>query len=113
MKKQEVSWINVLNHHLWTVTITESDHDELCSHQFDSEHLPSHVLPTLRFFDDLDILEAIFFRRNPYLLSFLSHQISWSVQWFCDASGRGLGSSFQGTNENKVVIRMRIWSATE
>ena len=108
-----MSWIDVLNHDLCTIKITESEYDEVCSSLFNSEHPPCYVLPTPWLFDDLDILEAIFFRRNPYLLSFLSHQISWSVQWFCDASGRGLGSSFQGTNENKVVIRMRIWSATE
>ena len=55
-----MNWIDVLNHHLWTGKITELEHDESRSSQFDSEQPPLYILPTPQLIDDLDILEAIF-----------------------------------------------------
>ena len=75
-ENEEASWLNVLNYNLWTGNISESEHDEVYFSKFDSEKPPQYVLPTPRLFENLEILEAFFFRRHNYTLSRSAHQSS-------------------------------------
>jgi len=110
---QEQSWLDVLNHHLWSGKISEEEFDEIYQSQASLDSPPEFVIPTMRLFDDVEILEAIFDGDTPARLP-IRHTKAADVYFgFCDASGRGLGSTIQGSNENTFNVRIGVWSSTE
>ena len=83
-----MSWIDVLNHHLWTEKITEEEYDEVYRSQVDTDQAPQYVLPTPRLFDDLDVLEAMFSGESPTRFPIRHSKTAEVYYGFCDSSGR-------------------------
>ena len=109
----ETNWLDLLSYNLVTGKISEEDYDELCSYNVEGDDPPTYVLPAPRLFEDLEILEAIFQEDLPARYP-IRHRCVVEVYYgFFDASGRGLGSMIQGTDESKVTIRIGVWSTSE
>ena len=109
----ETNWLDLLAYYLATGKISEEDYDELCSYDGQGDDPPTYVLPAPRLFDDLEMLEVIFQEDLPVRYP-IRHRCVVEVYYgFYDASGRGLGSMLQGSEESEITIRIGVWSTSE
>ena len=108
----ESTWVDVLNHNLTAGKTSDEEHDLLYQSHSDKDKPPLHVLLAPRLFDDLEMLEGMFKEDVPTRFPIRHRKVAEVCYGFYDASGRGLGSSFQGSDESKVTIRIGVWSTS-
>ena len=102
-----------MSHYLVSGKFSEETHDKLLSSQENVKDAPKYVLPAPRLFSDLKILEAMFKEEIPTQFPIRFKRVAEVIYGFADASGGGLGSMFQGSDEESLVIRIGVWSSTK
>ena len=105
-------WLDVLNHNLFSGKINQHEFDFLLGSRKASDQPPKYVLPAPRLFDDLEVLQSIFKEELPAKMPIRHSKTAEVYYGFYDASGRGLGSTLQSSDESKLRLRVGVWSAS-
>ena len=110
--ESESEWKDVLSFYLESGKISEETYDQLIQSQDNHNETPKYVLPAPRLFGDIKILETMFQEETPAQYPVRFQRVAEIIYGFADASGGGLGSMFQGNDEDSINIRIGVWSST-